>query len=84
MFDRLVRSYDYSCNACPVIVDGFLISGEPFYFRLRHGVARLVLEDTKRAAVMNAIDGLDGTCSNEQFKQMFMRLYLEIITKDPA
>jgi hypothetical protein len=79
MFDRVVKSYDYSCYACPVIVDGFLKSGEPFYFRLRHGVARLVLEDTKRAAVMEAIDGLDGTCSDEQFKQMFNRLYLEIV-----
>jgi hypothetical protein len=29
--------------------------------------------------VMDAIDGLDGTCSDEQFKRMFNRLYLEIV-----
>lgn len=80
MYERIVTSDTLICGACPVIYEGETRDGQPFYFRLRHGIARLVLEDTKEAAVMDAINGRDGVCSFEEYKEMFLRLYLEIVT----
>lgn len=75
-YEDIVESDELTCFACPVIYDGFLKDGTPFYFRLRHGGARLVLNDSDSLTQsMRAINDLDGVCSYEEYKQMFMELY---------
>lgn len=77
-YETLVRSEDQTCFACPVLYEGVTVHGDSFYFRLRHGSARLVFnegESYERRASMNAINGLDGVCSYEEYKKMFMMLF---------
>lgn len=43
-----------TCGACPEQWDGTLVDGRHFYYRLRHGSARLGLGDNPAAAVADA------------------------------
>lgn len=80
-YDNIVGSENLTCFACPVLYEGVTRSGTPFYFRLRHGAARLVLNEGKHSeqtASMKAINGLDGVCSFAEYKHMFVKLYNEL------
>ena len=80
-YEALVKSESLTCFACPVLYEGVTVYNEPFYFRLRHGNARLVLNEGtvyERRADMNAINGLDGVCSYQEYKKMFMLLFVRL------
>ena len=58
---KLSSSPIKTCGACPTIFE-FEIEDEPHYFRLRHGYARLVKEDTSEILIEGYMKGHDGVC----------------------
>jgi len=50
------------CGACPTIFDFTDTSGRPYYFRLRHGSARICYDDTDETIISDVMPGFDGVC----------------------
>lgn len=57
-----VSSLENSCGGCPTIYDFKDNEGTSYYFRLRHGGARIVCEDTDEVLLSGSMDGFDGVC----------------------
>lgn len=57
-----VDSYTCECGGCPTIYDFKDKEGTNYYFRLRHGYARIVCEDTNETLLAESMDGFDGVC----------------------
>lgn len=58
-------SVDEVCGACPTIFDFEDTDGTPYYFRLRHGYARVSLDDTEETLISGdwAGGGDEGICT---------------------
>lgn len=52
-----------SCGGCPTTFDFYDSEGTEYYFRLRHGSARIVCEGNKEVLLQESMDGFDGVCS---------------------
>jgi len=57
-----IRTVDLTCGACPVIFDFTDTEGTRYHFRLRHGSARIVCEDTNETLLSERMPGRDGQC----------------------
>lgn len=60
-----LASYVESCGGCPTIYDFKDKEGARYYFRLRHGGARIVCEDTDEILLSGNMPGFDGVCNWE-------------------
>jgi len=60
-----VDSYENSCGGCPTIYDFKDKEGTNYYFRLRHGGARIECEDTGEILLSDSMNGFDGVCNWE-------------------
>lgn len=57
-----VESVNETCNGCPTIFDFKDKEGTSYYFRLRHGGARIVCEDNDETLLSGRMSGFDGVC----------------------
>ena len=55
-----------SCGACPTIYDFDDVDGTSYYFRLRHGGARVVCEDADKTLIAGTMLGFYGSCNWEE------------------
>ncbi len=82
-FPDLVDSYRMTCAACPTQYEGILRDGRCFYFRYRHGTARLGYGRTDDDALGDAMESdglvvgeyLDGSMGEPEFKRVFLELH---------
>jgi hypothetical protein len=81
VFAKLVESWERTCQACPAQFEGRLRSGLAFYFRFRWGTAYLSVGTTPEDAVRDTLPAatsyggdLDGELTDDQFKDLFVRL----------
>lgn len=88
-FDQVVASYTMTCFACPTQYEGRLRDGRWFYFRLRHGAARLGIGPDEGEAHEDSYgrsadvsDRFDGVASEGEFKELFMDLITEYPPKE--
>lgn len=51
------------CGGCPTIYDFKDTDGTNYHFRLRHGHARIVCEDTDETLLSESMSGFDGICN---------------------
>jgi hypothetical protein len=58
-----VKSYEETCYGCPSIFEFEDYEGTKYHFRLRHGYARIVCEDTDEVLLSDSMNGFDGICS---------------------
>lgn len=63
-----VNDLEMTCGGAPTIYDFVDQHGEPHYFRLRHGGARLVNEKTKETILSGEWLGSDGVCNWDDVK----------------
>lgn len=68
-----------SCIACPVIYDFKDVEGTQYHFRLRHGAARVVCEDTNEILVAGTVHGHDGYCTWNEAAQWMRRQGLDLV-----
>jgi hypothetical protein len=80
----MIRKEHCTCFACPTQWEGEMTDGTKFYFRYRHGVARLGFGDTIDEAVMDTSgesmvfgDSLDGVMDHTEYSQAFTKLLAE-------
>ena len=50
----LVKSFTQTCEACPEQYEGIMTDGQHFYFRYRHGIARLGIGDSPITAYQDS------------------------------
>lgn len=62
-----LKTYENTCGGCPTIYDFTDTEGASYYFRLRHGGARLVCEDTSEVLLSEHMSGFDGVCGWDDF-----------------
>ena len=55
-----------SCSACPTIYDFDDVDGTSYYFRLRHGGARVVCVDMNKTLVAGTMFEESGSCDWEE------------------
>lgn len=78
-FNRFVRHYKKTCDACPALFEGTLTNGVGFYLRYRHGVALLGLEDGS-PTVYKIIDRMaDGSMDDSEFRETFTELFHQVV-----
>lgn len=58
-----VAVYVETCGGCPTIFDFKDTEGTNYYFRLRHGGARIECEDTNEILASGSMRGFDGVCN---------------------
>jgi len=83
-FEELVKSCRKTCGSCPTQWEGDLHDGRRFYFRYRHGVARLgvgvddaeAIEDSRGTYLTYREDPYDGQVTDEQFRALMLPLWL--------
>jgi hypothetical protein len=59
----LVSKITLECEGCPTIYNFEDVNREKYYFRLRHGYARIHNETTKETILEDDMNGFDGCCS---------------------
>lgn len=57
-----VDSFTCECIGYPTIYEFKDKEGTNYYFRLRHGYARIVCEDTDEILLSDSMNGFDGVC----------------------
>lgn len=85
-YNDIVEIDEKTCSACPTQWEGKLNDGRSFYFRYRWGGARLSVAETVDDAVggrgVNAHaaigSGLDGVLNDDEYREVFVRLYNEL------
>lgn len=60
-----VESIELSCGGCPTIYNFKDKEGTGYYFRLRHGGARIQCEDTDEILLSGIMNSFDGVCNWE-------------------
>lgn len=65
--------------ACPTIFEWNDSHNRTYYFRLRHGHARICDDVTGRVLVSGVMDGLDGVCDWDEVKRWSKRMGLELV-----
>lgn len=60
-----VDNYELTCGGCPTIYEFKDVDNTKYYFRLRHGYARIECENTGEILIENDMDGFDGICNWE-------------------
>lgn len=61
----IIKLVEFSCecSGCPTIFNFSDEEDTQYYFRLRHGTARIVCEDTDETLACDSMPGHDGVCS---------------------
>lgn len=90
IFSGLVVDWERYGN-CPTQVEGTLREGRRFYFRYRHGRARLGLGNDIDAAVDDCAthsiqygDELAGSLTDDEFKELFIDMALPRLISEGA
>ncbi len=64
-----VVNLEQTGGACPTIFEWVNGKGEPYYFRLRHGYARIQHDTEDTVKIEGDMPGFDGVCSFEDVKK---------------
>ncbi len=73
-----VKSLEQSCGGCPTIYDFKDEEGINYYFRLRHGYARLDCEDTDETLCEGEMTGFDGVCNWDEMVDWVLKQGVKI------
>lgn len=89
-YDDIVADDKQTCQACPTQWEGTLKDGRKFYFRYRWGNAYLGVSSPEHSpiwaketpggveAVVVRGDGLDGYLTDDEYREVFVKLYGEL------
>jgi len=58
-----INKLEQTCGACPTIFEWFDDKDERYYFRLRHGYAKIVRDKDSHIIVEAKMPGFDGICN---------------------
>jgi hypothetical protein len=64
-----VESLEKTCGGCPTIFEWQTPKGKSYYFRLRHGYARITNDQTNKTIISGEMREHDGVCNWDDVKK---------------
>jgi hypothetical protein len=73
-----VKNLKETCGGCPTVYEWENAKGIPYYFRLRHGWARICKDNSTSPKISGDMDGFDGVCNFNDVKKWAKSLGLKL------